>query len=103
MSAKEIEFSVESIVGRMTKKPLVRIRLAEADVMLHAENAREMARVLLLAAESATHDLALATYLTDEMGFHIDQAAQVIQGVRDHRSDTQEATWEGHAGGDVDA
>jgi hypothetical protein len=77
---------VESIVGFMTKEPLVKISLDDQEIIqIPAEQAKEVARQINEAATFALADLFIVQLVTEKLGGTMDMAAQMLQEFRNLR------------------
>lgn len=87
--AVEIGFHVETIYGKETRQPLVKIDWdsdgAGLTAVVTPEEARRMSRMLHEAAEAALVDGFLVGFIAERVGLPIDQAAAVLGEFRAYR------------------
>lgn len=86
----ELEFSCVSGVGMMTKDPFVAVEFGETKTQMTTAKAREIAMILLECAESAESDRAVMDYFANKVGLPFEQAAIMVQELRNHRKDMEE-------------
>lgn len=85
MSDQETEIAVESLLGLMTKLPLVRLRVGAGEATMRSTQARSIGSWLLEAAEAAEQDASLLEWAQAE-GLALRQAATLLQRLRERRA-----------------
>lgn len=91
---EEQQVFVTSSVGHDTGRPLVGMTIDGTEVLrMEAGKAREVAHMLLAAAEAAVGDVFMVTFLTENIGLELTQAVGVLREFRDWRTKTDVDAW----------
>jgi hypothetical protein len=76
---------VHSGYGAQSRKPFVGLSFGHASVQMAPNEAREIARHLLEAAEAAEGDGFLVEFVSETGGMELDEAANILFKFRDYR------------------
>jgi hypothetical protein len=82
---------VRSIVGLMTKEPLVEIRIGKESVHLSPDEARDVALNLFECSQSAICDLFLCEFAMEQVGMEMQEAAMMLKAFREWRQARESA------------
>lgn len=94
MNAEEQQVFVTSSVGSDTGRPIVGMTVDGVEVLrMEAGKAREIAHMLLAAAEAAVGDVFMVTFLTEKIGLELGQAVGVLREFRDWRTEKDIDAW----------
>lgn len=88
---QETGFWVASMFGHATRWPLVSVKLRDVSVQVTPLKAREMAMMLLEAAEAAEGDGFVVTFFEEQIGVDEEIAAQAMLAFRRFRQECAEA------------
>lgn len=92
----EQQVFVTSSVGRDTGRPLVAMTVDGNEVLrMEVGKAREIAHMLLAAADAAVGDVFMLTFLTEKIGLELGQAVGVLREFRDWRTEKDIDAWDG--------
>ena len=76
--------------GANTRQPFVSLRVRDVAVMMSPEEAQEIARNLMQAAEAALSDMFIVDWITEHVGGTLEQAAGLLHEFRAVRQKREE-------------
>jgi hypothetical protein len=79
------EFSVSSIYGYASKKPYVNVEVSVSPMQMSPGKAREVALMLLEAADAAESDAVMIGYARDVLGLGEAESAKLLNQLRQYR------------------
>jgi hypothetical protein len=79
------DFYVTNMYGAQTRRPLVSVKLMDRAVQVTPTKAREMAQMLIQAAESADQDGFIATWASEHVGAEDEAALGILADFREWR------------------